>query len=178
MSGERERVSGVTAATEHLTLHPFTIDQAERVLDGSTASSDQWEGGYSFADELDLVREFLQIVEEEGDPAPFGPHLIRRGDSGPAVGGISFFGPPDDEGVVEFGFALVPAVRGNGYATEAVRQALHVAADGGARIARAEAPLDNAAAQRVLERAGMIECVRGPEAVMYEARLHPPTSAD
>lgn len=161
----------MSARNDRLTLHPFTVDLAHRVLNGTTEPGDEWEGGYSFADEIDLVREFLQIVAEQGDPAPFGPYLIRRGQSGPAIGGISFFGPPDEHGVVEFGFALVPAVRGQGYAVEAVRQALRIAADAGARVARADAPLENTAARRVLEGAGMVEHARDDETVRFELAL-------
>lgn len=34
------------------------------------------------------------------------------------VGGCSFFGPPDAQGRVEFAFAVLPAFRGRGHATE------------------------------------------------------------
>ncbi|MBS42502.1 MAG: GNAT family N-acetyltransferase [Nocardioides sp.] len=38
-----------------------------------------------------------------------------------AVGTIGFHGPPDEAGEVEVGFGLVPAVRGQGVATEALQ---------------------------------------------------------
>ncbi|MCI2956774.1 GNAT family N-acetyltransferase [Agromyces atrinae] len=161
----------MTQTTEELTLRPFTTEQARRVLAGEHRADDRWEGGYLFADENELVREFLRVVDEQGDPAPFGPYLIRRGADGPAIGGVVFFGPPDIDGIVEFAFALVPTVRGNGFATEAVRAALSIAESGGAFFARAEADIDNVPAQRVLLRAGLIEIARTGDTVLFETEL-------
>ncbi len=154
--------------TERLILHPFTVEEAERVLAGEPGAEDQWEGGYPFADELDMVRMFLNIVEEQGDPAPFGPYIVRRQGDGAAIGGINFFGAPDAAGLVEFGFGLVPGVRGHGFATEAVRGALAIASQHGARLARADTTLDNEPAQHVLRKVGMLEVARDAESVVFE----------
>ncbi|SDR81449.1 Protein N-acetyltransferase, RimJ/RimL family [Microterricola viridarii] len=161
----------VDTLTERLILHPFTVEEAERVLAGTPGEEDRWEGGYPFADELDVVRMFLSIVEEQGDPAPFGPYIVRRIDDGAAIGGIGFFGAPDADGLVEFGFGLVPGVRGHGFATEAVRGALTIAAQNGARAARADTTPDNEPAQHVLRKAGMSEISRDAETVLFEITL-------
>ncbi|WP_353808068.1 GNAT family N-acetyltransferase [Agromyces sp. SYSU T00194] len=160
--------------TSSLTLHPFTVPEARRILAGDRAPGEGWEGGYAFADEMELVRAFLDIVEEEGDPAPFGPYLIRRGDGGPAVGAVTFYGPPDATGTVEFAFALVPAVRGQGLAREVVRLALGVAAANGAARARADAEASNVAAVRAMRAAGMHEIAR--DATMRRYERHLPTT--
>lgn len=162
---------GVDTLTERLLLHPFTVEEAERLLAGTPGDEYRWEGGYPFADELDVVRMFLSIVEEQGDPAPFGPYIVRRIDDGAAIGGIGFFGAPNAEGVVEFGFGLVPRVRGHGFATEAVLGALAIAAQNGAAIARADTTPDNTAAQHVLRKAGMREVSRDAESVVFESVL-------
>ncbi|MGO7983529.1 GNAT family N-acetyltransferase, partial [Rhizobium johnstonii] len=73
-----------------------------------------WEVGYPFADELDVAEMFLRILRDHGDPVPFGPYVIRRRSDSAAIGGIGFFGSPDEHGSVEFGFGLVPVVRGVG----------------------------------------------------------------
>lgn len=66
---------------------------------------DGWEGGYAFTDEPELLREYVQAVREAGDPAPFGPYLVRRGSNGAAIGGVNVFGPPDADGAVELAWA-------------------------------------------------------------------------
>ncbi|AMB59831.1 hypothetical protein AWU67_14265 [Microterricola viridarii] len=147
------------------------MEEAERVLAGTPGDEDQWEGGYPFADELDVVSMFLNIVAEQGDPAPFGPYIVRRQSDGAAIGGIGFFGAPDAAGLVEFGFGLVPGVRGHGFATEAVRGALAIAAENGARLARADTTPDNEGAQHVLRKAGMHEVSRDAETVLFEITL-------
>lgn len=170
MSAAGERVMHVESTSSPLTLHPFTIDDAERILAGEVDPYDGWEGGYSFVDEPELIDEYVAAVRAGGDPAPFGPYLIRRGPLGPAIGGVNLFGPAED-GAVEFAFGLVPAVRGQGLAVRAVQAALDIIRDSGATIARAEADAGNVAARRVLERAGLVEAARVGDSVVYERRL-------
>ncbi|QAY72685.1 N-acetyltransferase [Agromyces protaetiae] len=84
---------------------------------------------------------------------------------------MNVFGPVDDDGAVEFAFALVPAVRGQGLAVHTVLGALEVLRAAGATVARAEAEIANVPARRALEHAGLIEVSRAPESVVYETRL-------
>lgn len=155
-----------------ISLHPFTVVEAERLLAGEVDANAGWEGGYAFTDEPELLREFVRSVHEDGDPAPFGPYLVRRGTDGAAVGGVNLFGPIDEHGAVEFVFGLVPAVRGQGLALPTVVAALELARSAGARVARAEAEVSNLPARRALERAGMHEVARTDEdGVVYERRL-------
>ncbi|MEI5584586.1 MULTISPECIES: GNAT family N-acetyltransferase [unclassified Agromyces] len=162
-------------ATTRITLHPFTVADAERVLAGDVDPLDGWEGGYSFTDEPDLLAEYVSAVRRNGDPAPFGPYLVRRADGGvqdgSAIGGVNLFGPPDERGAVEFGFGLVPAVRGEGLARDVVAETLALIRSTGAAVARAECEIANLPARRVLEHAGLGEVARGDDAVVYEIRL-------
>ena len=73
------RVRHVDTTTTPITLHPFTLDDAERMLSGEVDPHDGWEGAYAFTDEPELLREYVRAVRENGDPAPFGPYLVRRG---------------------------------------------------------------------------------------------------
>ncbi|MBT2497713.1 GNAT family N-acetyltransferase [Agromyces sp. ISL-38] len=157
--------------TTPLTLHPFTLADALRVLSGEVDPHDGWEGGYAFTDEPELLSAFVQTVRESGDPAPFGPYLVRRGRDGAAIGGVNLFGPPSADGVVEFDFGLVPAVRGRGLARHIVQATLELARSAGATIARAETEIANLPARRALEHAGMLEAGRSKAAVTYEIRL-------
>ncbi len=72
-----------------------------------------------------------------------------------AVGSIGCFGPPED-GETEVGFGLVPEVRGQGIATEALRALVAEAGRAGVRLRASVAP-DNQASLRVLARCGFTE---------------------
>ena len=52
--------------------------------------------------------------------------MVHRADS-VVVGSMGFKGPPDNHGVVEIGYGVVPAFQGRGYATEATEAALETA---------------------------------------------------
>lgn len=158
--------------TPRLLLEPYTVAHAERMLVGDPAGSDRWADGYPFADELDVARLYLRIVAEHGDPAPFGPSVVRLRETGEAIGGVGFFGPPDAaDGAVEFGYGLVASARGIGLATEAVVAVLELAAEHGAHVARADTTPANVASQRVMEKAGMTEVERSAASVVYEIRF-------
>jgi RimJ/RimL family protein N-acetyltransferase len=73
--------------------------------------------------------------------------------------------------VVEFAFGLVPAVRGQRLALQAVLETLALARDSGATIARAESEIANLPARRTLENAGLVEVGRTVDAVTYEIRF-------
>ena len=161
----------VDTTTTPLTLHPFTVADAERVLSGEVDPHDGWEGGYAFTDEPELLREYVRAVHETGDPAPFGPYLVRRAHDGATIGGVNLFGPVDADGVVEFAFGLVPAVRGQGLAIQAVLETLAIARSTGASSARAETEIGNLPARRALENAGLVEVGRAGDAVTYQIRL-------
>ncbi|WP_168197072.1 GNAT family N-acetyltransferase [Agromyces laixinhei] len=161
----------MVTTTSPLTLHPFTVADAERVLAGEVDPHDGWEGAYAFTDEPELLGEYLRGVQENGDPTPFGPYLVRRGEDGPAIGGVNLFGPPGDDGAVEFAFALVPAVRGQGLAVHTVLAAVERARSAGARRVRADADVSNLPARRTLEHAGFAEASRTPDAITYELRF-------
>ena len=171
MSHRRARVKHVDTTTAPLTLHPFTVADAERVLSGEVDPHDGWEGAYAFTDEPELLAEYLRMVQQNGDPTPYGPYLVRRGEDGPAIGGVNLFGPPGPDGTVEFVFGLVPAVRGEGLSQHTVAATVELARSAGARVARAEAEVSNLPARRVLERAGFGETSRTADTITYELRL-------
>jgi RimJ/RimL family protein N-acetyltransferase len=171
MSVGRASMKHVDTTTPPLALHPFTVEDAERLLSGEVDPHDGWAGGYSFTDEPELLREFVRAVRVSGDPAPFGPYLVRLGDEGPAIGGVNLFGPLSDDGAIEFAFGLVPAARGRGFAELVVSEALALVRANGGRVATAEAEIANLPARRVLERVGMAERSRTADSITYEIRF-------
>ena len=98
-------------------------------------------------------------------------YLIREDRSGLAIGGLGFFGPPDQRGCVEFGYGLVESARGKGCATEAVRAALNFARANGTRYAKADTAPENIPSQRVLEKADLLLTRRSESAYYYERKL-------
>jgi RimJ/RimL family protein N-acetyltransferase len=108
------------------------------------------EPGWSpFDGALDGALEMLEC----GVPPQSATHLfVHRSDA--AVVGIGGFTGPPVEGTVEIGYAIAPAYRRRGLATEAATQLLQAAARGGAETVRAHTLAQDSASTRVLLRLG------------------------
>lgn len=151
-----------------VTLDRITPELARRIVDRAEEPGDNWDAEYPLADELDPLRGLAQST----DPDPnFTMYVIRRSSDGRAVGGFGFFGPPDEEGRIEFGYGLIPSARNQGLATEAVQLALTFAAQHGAKIAAADTEASNLPSQRVLTRAGLLETGRDGSLILYSRTL-------
>jgi RimJ/RimL family protein N-acetyltransferase len=71
------------------------------------------------------------------------------------IGAASFKGPPDDDGVVEIAYGIVPAYQGQGYATEAASALVEFAMERvEVRTIRAHTLPDGNASMRVLVKTG------------------------
>jgi RimJ/RimL family protein N-acetyltransferase len=152
--------------TERLVLHPIRPEEAARIVAGEREPG--WHPEYPFEDELDPLRGLAGTAEP--DPV-FTLYQVRERASGLAVGGIGFFGPPDEDGAVELGYGLVAAARGRGLATEALLAAVGIAGAHGVTAVRADTEPSNAASRRVLEKAGFTETGRTDGLVLFERRL-------
>ena len=79
-------------------------------------------------------------------------------------GSVGFKGPPNDEGMVEIGYSLLPRHRGLGLATEMVAGLVAwAAAQETVRLVEAETTPDNRGSLRVLERSGFVPAGAGRE---------------
>jgi RimJ/RimL family protein N-acetyltransferase len=79
---------------------------------------------------------------------------------------------PDQGGVVELGYGVVPECQGRGIATEALRALLAAAAAAGeVRLARADTARDNLPSQRVMEKAGMRRVREDSDLVYFEIAI-------
>lgn len=94
---------------------------------------------------------------------------MRLRESGERVGDFCFKGGPGEDGVVELGYGVDEAFRGQGYATEAARAAVEWAfSREGVYFVAAESERDNAPSLRVIEKLGMKPAGEGAEGPRFE----------
>ena len=140
--------------TPRLTLQPFDRDEWMAIAAGERAGR-TWAPDYPTDGEVLLASlGLLGQATQPTDDEPWGPLQVRERESGVAVGGVGFKGPPDVDGCVEVGYGFAPSARGRGYATEAVRAMCECAITSGATAVIAETHVGNSASERVLERCG------------------------
>jgi ribosomal-protein-alanine N-acetyltransferase len=91
------------------------------------------------------------------------PWLLRpivrteAGEAREAIGYLNFHAAPDDHGVAEVGYTLLPAARGKGYAIEAVRAAFDWATRvHGVRRFRASVAPDNERSLKLIGKLGFV----------------------
>ena len=148
--------------TARLTLKPYTPDQLLALRDGVNEFEERM-GGVHAATGLrdffvsdDVSPRWLERLRSATGPDPwvFGFAVIHRDDQR-VVGAASFKGPPDDDGVVEIAYGIVPAYQGQGYATEAASALVAFATE---RVdvctIRAHTMPDSNASMRVLVKSG------------------------
>jgi len=124
------RAAGLSS--ELVRLEPVGPAEVSAILRGTPDPGLSWEDGFPSQALLAFIR---QAGEDDGLLGPFFAYLIVREPDGLVVGDAGFHGPPGPEGEVEIGYALVPAARGAGLATEAVRLLARWALDQPAVIA-------------------------------------------
>jgi ribosomal-protein-alanine N-acetyltransferase len=103
--------------------------------------------------------DLLDVLPVQAAASPgmecFGVWVMIERDSGTVVGDIGFFGPPDDGGVVEVGYSVIPDRRRRGYATEAARAIVGWAlSQPGVDVVVASCGSGNGPSIRMLERLG------------------------
>ncbi len=123
--------------TERLTLVPFTADQILVLIEEPERFAET--AGYPAAEGL---REFFISGEVSPDwiarlrggrathPWGLGFGVVGK-ETATIVGTAGFKCPPDENGVVEIAYGIVPAFEGRGYATETARALVGFAYDTG-----------------------------------------------
>jgi ribosomal-protein-alanine N-acetyltransferase len=84
-----------------------------------------------------------QLIGEPGC-APWLVRAVVARPSDEVVGHAGFHGPPDERGMVEVGYRIVPERRRQGYATAALTELIAFAREHGARTVRASIAPGNA----------------------------------
>ncbi|WP_459651545.1 GNAT family N-acetyltransferase [Kitasatospora sp. Ki12] len=154
--------------TERLILCPLDPALARRIAANAPQAGDRWEAGYPSGADVAGARRFLEVCGQDGGTGPFGAYEIRRRGDGHAIGGAGFHGPADPQGGVSVGYGLVPAARGHGYASEALRALLSLARELGATRVRGDTDLANTASRHVMAACGMRPAGQDERLAYYE----------
>lgn len=113
--------------SERLELPLLSRSQLERLTQGDAASvareieaelPEEW-----LEEHRALIALRLRQLAAHPEDAPWllRPIIATDGPGRRVVGGINFHGAPDERGMPEVGYGLLPAERGRGYAIEAVQ---------------------------------------------------------
>jgi len=157
--------------TERLVLVALTAGLARAALEDrerlgrmlGARVPETWPG----ADFARMLPHLARGAEEASSPT----RLIVHAADETLIGETGFHGPPDGSGTVEVGYSIVPAYRGQGFASEATRALIRQAlARPDIRRVTAECFEDNAASLRVLEKLGMRRVGRAGEMLRFELR--------
>jgi ribosomal-protein-alanine N-acetyltransferase len=149
-----------TLETNRLKLIPFSLDLMKAAMTDKAKLGemlgvgvpDSWPGS-------DLA-EALPIFVKNIDPSnPVWDWLIIHKADRVLIGDVGFMGGPDEEGVVEIGYSIVPEYRNQGYATEMASSLIQWALQRQEiKMIIAKTLKDNIASIKVLVKIGM-HCV-------------------
>jgi RimJ/RimL family protein N-acetyltransferase len=148
-----------TIETKRLQLIPFTLELKKAALNDRTRLvemlgvfvPEHWPQP-DFAEALPF---FIEQMEKAPSEPAWDWIAIHRKDQA-VIGGIGFMGAPDEEGVVEMGYDVVPEYRRQGYATEMARSLITWAfQEAGIKVVTASCLDDNVGSIKVLENVGM-----------------------
>ena len=151
----------MTIETAHLRLIPYSPEHLLALIEGEERFEERsgWraaEGLRAFfvSDEVSPAWLAQLRASAAADPWVHGFAVIHP-ESGSVIGSVGFKGPPDEGGVVEIAYGIVPAFQGRGYATEAAAAAVAFAFDSGCvDLVRAHTLPTPNASTRVLAKCG------------------------
>jgi RimJ/RimL family protein N-acetyltransferase len=143
---------GPVLSGQRVRLAPIDPQLAGAMLAGVPGPDLAWAEGFPMTPVLNIARTIAASTEVLG---PFLAYVIVSQGDGTAIGDAGFHGPPSEEGEVEIGYALVPAARGLGLGSEAVRLLIAWAqSQPGVRALTARVDHGNVASERLLNRVG------------------------
>lgn len=160
----------VAIRTDRLELRALDADGARSVLRGAPPADLAWAHGYPLPFTLEAA---AMVLDDEPRAHRRGPfvsfQVLRRADS-LVIGDCGFGARPDADGLVEIRHELVGHSRRHGLESEALEALIGFAFTRDEVVAvRAWAPVGDPAAQRTLERAGMMRVAEQDGRVCFEA---------
>jgi len=152
--------------TARLRLHALASAEAASLHDGGLPDGWSYADGYPLPDTRDGVGLFLRHRNRD-----YGFYFVLRREDEQVIGEIGFVEPPQG-GSVTIGYAIVPAARRRGYATEAILAVTEWSlAQPGVMQVRAQTLPDNEASIRALRSAGFDEDVPGAKVRRFVKRV-------
>jgi len=149
----------LTLETNRLKLIPFALDLKKATIDDKAKLAEMigmrvpenWPGR-DLAEALPL---FVADMEQDPFGSVWDGIIIHKADE-VIIGDMGFKGGPNEEGVVEIGYSIIPEYRTRGYATEmALRLISWAFQEQGIKVIAAECLKDNVSSIKVLEKVGM-----------------------
>ena len=163
-----------TLETKRLQLIPFTLDLKKAAMNDSAKLlemlgvyvPEHWPG----PDLAEALPYFVENMEKAPSEPVWDWIAIHRLDQG-VIGGIGFMGGPDQDGVVEMGYDIVPEYRKRGYATEMARSLVAwTFQETGIKVVTASCLDDNIGSIKVLKNAGMHQLEPDGNMLKWEIR--------
>ena len=146
--------------TAHLQLLPYAPEHLLALIEGvpqfeAKIGQRAAEGlrDYIVSDEISPAWHAQLRAAREPDVWVHGFGIVHR-ESGSVIGSAGFKGPPNEEGMVEIAYGIVPSYQGRGYATEAARSLVAALREAGWTVVAHIHP-GHLASQRVARAAGL-----------------------
>src|SRR5579884_3005315 len=145
--------------TEHLRLIPFALELMQvALIDKNRLAQmlgvrvpDSWPG----EDLAEALPFFIQMMEQHPEAGTWDGLILHKADH-VLIGGMGFKDGPDEHGMVEIGYSIIPEYQRRGYATEMARALIAwVFSNPDISVVTAECLDDNIGSIRVLEKVGM-----------------------
>ena len=130
---------------------PIDSRLARAMLAGVPEPDLAWAEGFPMAPVLEIARTIAAASEPLG---PFVAYVIVLTSDGTAIGDAGFHGPPNADGELEVGYALIPAARGVGLAGRDELVIAWARGQPGVRSITARVDHGNTASERLLTRLG------------------------
>lgn len=141
--------------TKRLLLREVSAGDAALLAGGLALPGQRWHDGYPLEGTRVAARMLLRAAEAGTSREGFG--MFQMMADGVVVGDLGFHGAPNADGEVEIGYGIVPARRGEGLVSEAVRAlAAWALAQPGVTAVVAETDEGHEASERVLRAAGFV----------------------
>jgi [ribosomal protein S5]-alanine N-acetyltransferase len=149
----------ITLESKRLKLTPFSLDLKKAATNEKAKLAEMvgvrvpehWPGR-DLAEALPLL-----VADMEQDPlgAVWDGIIIHKADE-VIIGDMGFKGGPNEEGIVEIGYSIIPEYRTHGYATGMAHRLISWAfQEQGIKVIMAECLKDNIGSIKVLEKVGM-----------------------
>ncbi len=158
--------------TARLRLVPATKEMINAAFHRDLKTFAQWGfypgDAWPDTDTLGIIPKVLQSLKAHNGPTGFETWLIIKTSDGAIIGDAGFKAPPRQDGVVDLGYSLIAAERGNGYATEAAAALVQWAfCQPSVQAVSALCLISNNASIRVLRKLGLTETRRDDKYIYW-----------